>query len=304
MTAPPHDGGAFLRLPPEMSDAATSRVMVLPIPYEASTSYLAGTERGPAAIIEASEQVEWYDESRCDEPCREGIHTLPAIDCEGTPPEVISRIRDEVARHASAGRFVLSLGGEHTVTVGCVEGAAQSGPLTVVQIDAHADLRDEYHGSKWSHGCVMRRLSDRFQIVQIGIRSMSAGEAEYADGTDGIMCIQGRHVAAARREKDGSTAWIDKAIQSIGTERVYLTIDLDGLDPSVIPAVGTPEPGGLLWHETLAFVRTLFESRKVVAADIVELCPLAGSIWSDFASARLAYKVAGHAIRVAMEQDG
>lgn len=299
MPSEAHDGGAFLRLPPEMSDPATSKVMVLPIPYEATTSYIEGTELGPAAIISASEQVEWYDESRCDEPCRAGIYTLPAIECGGTPTEVIARIRDEVSRHVAAGRFVLSLGGEHTVTVGCVEGAAQSEPITVVQIDAHADLRDEFHGSPWSHGCVMRRLSDRFQIVQLGIRSMSAGEAVFADGASGITCIQGRHIAAARQEKDGSAAWTEKAIQAIGTDRVYLTIDLDGLDPSVIPAVGTPEPGGLLWHETLAFVRTLFESRKVVAADIVELCPIPGFIASDFASARLAYKVAGHAIRSA-----
>ncbi len=303
MTAAPRDGGAFLRLPPEMSDPASSRAFVLPIPYEASTSYIAGTERGPAAIIEASEQVEWYDESRCDEPCRLGIHTLPEVSCEGAPPDVLSRIRDEVSRHASAGRFVLSLGGEHTVTVGCVEGAAQSRPLTVVQIDAHADLRNEYHGSVWSHGCVMRRLEDRFPIVQVGIRSMSAEEAAFAEESPGVTCVQGRRVTAARQENDGSATWIDEAIQSISTERVYLTIDLDGLDPSVIPAVGTPEPGGLLWHETLAFVRALFEARRVVAADIVELCPIEGTIRSDFAAARLAYKVIGHALRASAQPE-
>ena len=292
-----HDWGQFLALPAQMADPAGARVVVLPLPYEASTSYIQGTKAGPRSIIEASAQVEWYDESRGDEPCRSGISTLPALDCEGDPEEVTIRISDAVAGQVANGRFVLSLGGEHTVTVGCVRGAALDRPLTIVQIDAHADLRDEYRGSKWSHGCVMRRLVDDSPVVQIGIRSMSATEAEFAESSQRVFCVPGRDIAASRCEPDGCLSWIERAIQAVETELVYLTVDLDGLDPSVVPGVGTPEPGGLLWSETLALVRTLFESRTVVAADIVELCPQEGAIMSDFAAARLAYKIAGHAIR-------
>ena len=294
-----HDPGAFLRLPPQMSDTPDPRVVVLPIPYEASTSYIQGTARGPVAIIEASSQVEWFDESRGDEPCRAGLTTLPPLDCSGTPTEVVDRITDSVAGHVGEGRFVLSLGGEHTVTVGCARGSAGGEALTVVQIDAHADLRDEYRGSRWSHACVMRRLSDRFPLLGIGIRSMSAEEGAFIENSPAVTIVPAGEVASARCEHDGCLTWVERAIQAIDTERVYLTVDLDGLDPSVVPAVGTPEPGGLLWNELLVFTRELFASRDVVSADVVELCPTPGSVTSDFAAARLAYKIAGHALRAA-----
>ncbi|MFH1502416.1 MAG: agmatinase [Candidatus Eisenbacteria bacterium] len=294
-----HPGGAFLDLPPEMSDPRTSPVLVLPVPYEATTCYVKGTAWGPAAIIEASAHVEWYDESAGDEPCSNGIHTLAAVDCSGTPETVLDRIRTEVARHVSAGRFVLSLGGEHTVTVGCADGAASSGDLTVVQIDAHADLRDEYQGSRFSHACVMRRLVDRHPIVQIGIRALSSEEARFAEGSNRVYCVSGDYIAAARLEGGGRGGWIRGALNAVRTDRVYLSVDLDGLDPSVVPAVGTPVPGGLLWYEMLAFVEELFASRSVVSADVVELCPIPGQIASEFAAAQLAYKIAGHALRAA-----
>lgn len=292
-----HNQGAFLDLPPDMCDPQNSRVVVLPIPYEASTSYVRGTARGPQSILAASSQVEWYDEARGDEPCRRGLSTLPALDCDGAPEEVMDRIAGVVEAHVRERRFVLALGGEHTLTVGCAAGAHASGPLTIVQIDAHADLRDEYQGAHWSHACVMRRLASRFPIIQIGIRSMSAEEAAFSEEASRLLCVTGREIARARCEPRGCLAWAERAVQAIETERVYLSVDLDGLDPSVVPAVGTPEPGGLLWDETLAFVRTLFESRKVVCADVVELCPHARSVRSDFVAARLAYKIAGHALR-------
>lgn len=294
-----HSGGAFLDLPPDSADAATSALCVLPIPYEATTSYVKGTRHGPAAIIEASSQVELYDETRGDEPYRGGIHTLPPLDCRGTAGEVVDRIRAEVARHLSDGRFVLSLGGEHTLTVGCVAGAADvAGPLTVVQVDAHADLRDEYEGSSLSHACVMRRLIDRHPVVQIGIRALSIEEACAAKAAS-IPVVTAGEIAEGRATLEGQRSWVARAVEAVGTERVYLTFDLDGMDPSVVPDVGTPEPGGLLWHEALALLDALFAARTVVAADVVELCPAPGSIVSDFAAARLAYKIAGHALRAA-----
>jgi agmatinase len=297
MSSSTHDAGGFLALPKEMSDPEAARVLILPVPYEASTSYVTGTVRGPDAIIEASAQVEWHDEAHRDEPCRRGLATLPPLDCGGSPSDVVGRISDAVRRHVEKGRFVLTLGGEHTITVGCARGAAAGRPMTVVQIDAHADLRNKYRGSPWSHACVMRRLSEEFPIVQLGIRALSTEEADFAETSANVFCVPGREVAAARCQPDGCLAWVERAIGAIETELVYLTVDLDGLDPSIVPAVGTPEPGGLLWHETLIFVRTLFESRKVVSADVVELCPRPDSTASDFAAARLAYKIAGHALR-------
>ncbi len=277
-----------------------SRVLVLPVPYEATTSYVKGTARGPSAIIEASSQVEFFDEMRGDEPCRAGIHTLPPLDCRGTPGDIIDRIAHETSELVTEGRFILTLGGEHSLTAGCVEGVAEhEGPMTVVQIDAHADLRDHYEGSPWSHACVMRRIAERHPIVQVGIRSLSPEETGFIEDR-GIVTICATEVAAARGVGDargGARKWIGKALDAIETEQVYLTVDLDGFDPSIMPAVGTPEPGGLLWFETLSLIESLFERKEVIAADIVELCPIPGFVAPDFLAARLAYKIAGHALR-------
>ncbi len=292
-----HAGNEFLDLPSELTARDAAAAVVFPIPYEATTSYTKGTEWGPAAIIEASSQVEWYDETHGDEPCRKGIHTLPPLDCRGTPEDVIDRIAREVSSVRSEGRFVLSLGGEHTVSIGCVAGVAvQEDSLTVVHVDAHADLRDEYEGSPWSHACVMRRIVDRHPIVQVGTRSLSEEEAEFVE-RKGIPVVSGQDIAEARSDPEGVKRWIDTILANIRTERVYLTLDLDSLDPSIMPAVGTPEPGGLLWHEAIALVDALFRHKEVLAADLVELCPIPGFVAPDFIAARLAYKIVGQAIR-------
>lgn len=295
-----HTGGEFLGLPPEASDAARARVVILPIPYEATTTYARGTERGPSAILAASTQVEFFDEIERDEPCLRGIHTLPPLDVSGSPEEVIGRIQDATEALAGAGKFVLALGGEHTISVGTVRGVARcAGPLTVVQVDAHADLRGEYEGSRFNHACVMRRLAESFPLVQVGIRAFSAEEDDFVRAGRTTV-ISAREIAASRGlgpETAEDAPWILRALNGIRTDRIYLSVDLDGLDPSVVPAVGTPDPGGLTWFETLALVRALFARGGVVAADVVELCPTPGFILSDYVAARLAYKIAGHAIR-------
>jgi len=299
MTAP-HTGGEFLGLSPDASDRVRARVVVLPVPYEATTTYGRGTMRGPAAILAASTQVEFWDELESDEPCMRGLHTLPPLDCSGAPEEVVARIRAAAAELAGEGKFVLTLGGEHTVTVGAAPGvASRVGALTVVQSDAHADLRDEYEGTGLSHACVMRRLADSFPIVQVGTRAFSAEEVAFARER-GIVAVGAHEIASSRGvapESSENAPWIQRVIGAIAGPRVYLTVDLDGLDPSVVPAVGTPDPGGLTWYETLALVRALFKRKTVVAADVVELCPTEGSVLSDYAAARLAYKIAGHALR-------
>lgn len=293
-------GSEFLDLPPEASALDAAGAVVVPIPYEATTSYVRGTERGPAAILAASSQVEWFDEITRDEPARRGVHTLPALDCEGTPEQVVERIAREVGAAASEGRFVLSLGGEHTLTVGAVEGiAGVRGELTVVMVDAHADLRDRYEGTPLSHACVARRIAERRPIVQVGVRSLSAEEHAFIED-EGITTVFASSIASERRASPGGDArptWIDAAVDAVETGAVYLSFDLDGLDPAIMPAVGTPEPGGLLWYETLSFIEALFERRTVVAADVVELCPIPGLSAPDFLAARLAYKIVGHALR-------
>jgi agmatinase len=295
-----HSGGEFLGLPPEASDAARARVVILPIPYEATTTYAKGTARGPEAILAASSQVEFFDEIERDEPCLRGIHTLPPLDVSGAPGDVIGRIQDVTEKLARAGQFVLALGGEHTVSVGTIRGVARSaGPLTVVQVDAHADLRSEYENSPFNHACVMRRLAEDFPLVQIGIRALSVEEDDFIR-RGRTTVIAAREIAATRGagpETAENAPWIRRALDAIRTEQIYLTVDLDGLDPSVVPAVGTPDPGGLSWFETLALVRALFARGGVAAADVVELCPAPGSILSDYVAARLTYKIAGHAIR-------
>jgi agmatinase len=296
-----HKGNEFLALPEEFARRENARVLVLPIPYEATTTYGRGTVRGPRAILEASSQVEFFDEMRRDEPCRGGIHTLPPLDCRGTPEHVIDRIARDAENLAREGRFLLSLGGEHSLTVGAVEGIGRAlGPLTVVQVDAHADLREEYEGSPFNHACVMRRIVERHPIVEVGIRALSVEESRFIEETETPVAFADE-IRAARRSGAGpgvaGAGWMARAIESIKTDRVYLTFDLDGLDPSIMPAVGTPEPGGLLWDEALAFVQALFERREVVAADVVELCPIEGLAAPDFLAARLAYKIAGHAAR-------
>jgi agmatinase len=277
--------------------AERPRAIVLPLPYEATTSYLQGTARGPQAILEASTQVELLDEDAGDEPYRLGLATRHPLDVGGDPETVIRRIADAVESELMQGRFVCSLGGEHTVTVGCVRGAARIEPgLAVVSIDAHADLRDTYRGSPHSHACVMRRLSeDGHDIVEAGIRSLSSGEAEALPGLD-VVIVTGREIDASRRN-DGGRKWTERVLGAVAGRAVYLSVDLDGLDPSVVPGVGTPEPGGLLWYETLDLIAGIFATSTVVAADVVELCPRPDDIVSSFAAARLVYKILGYALR-------
>jgi agmatinase len=290
----------FLDLPPALTDRARAGALVLPIPYEATTSYVKGTQLGPSAILAASAQVEYFDEIHRDEPCRRGIHTLKPLDCRGTPEEVVERIGGALSSLAREGVFLLALGGEHTVSVGAVEGVAREiGDLTVVCVDAHADLRDSYEGSPLSHACVARRIAERHPVVLIGTRSLSSEESTFIEQR-GITAVFASAIASERPARHGAGAharWIDAALRAVETEAVYLTFDLDGLDPSIMPAVGTPEPGGLLWHETLEFLDALFSEKAVVAADVVELCPIPGMAAPDFLAARLAYKIAGHALR-------
>lgn len=279
----------FLGLPEEIAAFERARVLVLPIPYEATVSYGTGTAAGPAAIINASQQVELYDREFDAEPALDyGVHTLDPLDLLADPEQAVAAIAAAVAEAARTGKLVVGLGGEHTVSVGFGAGLLEAlgGPLTVVQIDAHSDLRDEYDGTPYSHACVARRLLDRpdiEQIVQIGIRSVAREEVEFARAHPDRV-----EVWYAEEIHDGG--WRGGLIERVEGRRIYLTIDVDGLDPGIVMATGTPEPDGLTWVETLDIIRTVARAGTIVAFDCVELAPAPGLHASEYAVAKLIYK--------------
>ncbi|PPT08088.1 Agmatinase [Geitlerinema sp. FC II] len=272
-----------------------ARVVILPIPYEATTTYRVGCQHGPAALLAASDQLEYYDVELGRETCFEvGIHThAPIADTrQGAVSEVemLAAVREAIARCVNDGKFVVSIGGEHSITAGVVAGYRQAlgdDPFTVVQIDAHGDLRTEYEGSRYNHACVMHRVLELgCPSLPVGIRSICREEAEL---------IRARNIPVFWDDDiAGDPNWIDRAIDCIGTEKVFLTVDLDGLDPSLVPGVGTPQPGGLGWHTTLEFLRRLCRDRTLIGADIMELCPVADSVVSEFTAAKLTYKIVGY----------
>lgn len=281
-------------------DAA--RVVVLPVPYEATTTYRQGTQHGPAALLEASDQLEYYDAELDREICFElGVHTLaPLADTRVAPvaaAEMLAATEATIAQCVADGKFAIAIGGEHSITAGVVAGyrrAYGDEPFTVVQIDAHADLRDSYEGSPHNHACVMRRVFDLgVPSLPVGVRSLSKPEAEFVRQHQ--IPVQWAHDILDDRSR-GESQWIDRAIAAIPTERVFLTVDLDGLDGSLLPGVGTPQPGGLDWHQLTRFLRCLGRDRTVIGADVMELCPIPGSVVSEFTAAKLTYKIMGYCV--------
>ncbi len=273
-----------------------ARVVVLPLPFEATVSYGAGTANGPAAIISASQQVELYDREFDAEPVAAyGIHTLPAPDLDSDPARAVEQIAAAVADIARKGKFVVALGGEHTVSAGVVRGLldAIEGPLTVVQIDAHSDLRQEYEGTPWSHACMARRLLDDTrvaQVLQFGVRSVSTEEVEFARANRNRVRVW--YV----NEVHESPAWKRELCDDLRGSNVYVTIDVDGLDPALVPATGTPEPDGLSWREVLDILHTVTQCAEIVGIDCVELAPHAGQHAADYTTAKLLYKAITYAM--------
>jgi len=289
-TGPPYL--TFLGLEPLPVEEA--RVRVLPLPYDRTASYQPGARRGPLAILEASGHVELYDELLEDEPWRVGFATLPPPETDASgPAAALERVRRVAESVVDAHRLLLALGGEHSVTAPLVDAHRAVWPdLTVLQIDAHADLRDAFEGSPESHACVMRRVLELgVPLVQVGVRSLTREEHELIR-SDGRVTTFFAHELARR----DPAAWIAEVVARLSGP-VYLTVDLDGLDPSVMPATGTPEPGGLGWHELSALLLEVAARVPIVGADVVELAPVPGLVAPDFLAARLAYRIAGCAAR-------
>jgi agmatinase len=289
MTQPPKAPFVFGGLEPQMSAFENSRVLIWPVPFEKTVSYGHGTREGPAAIIDASRYMEIYDEEAGGETATIGIHTLTAIDADREPAEMMQALQQEARKLLRTDKFLCMLGGEHSISAPVVRAFQEKFPnLSVLQIDAHADLRDAYEGTQYSHASTMRRVVEVCPAVQVGIRSLSAEEAR------AIPHLPTRVFYA--KDITGRVDWVDSAVESL-TEDVYLTIDIDGLDPSLVPATGTPEPGGLMWNEVLTLIRTLAAKRNVVGMDLVELCASAVSNASSFLAAKLIYKTLGYVFR-------
>ena len=269
---------------PTTTDFEHARVVILPVPLDRTTSYVPGTRGGPHEILVASSHMELWDEETQTDVHSIGVFTLPEMEFPfATMEEVVEEIRRVAAEIVSRDKFPVILGGEHSITAPVVAAMAVKYPgLSVLQIDAHADLRESYMGTRHNHACAMRRVLEHARATQVGVRSLSSEEAAAAPTLPTTIFYDYN----MRQDAD----WIDRVVDSLG-ETVYITIDCDGLDPAIMPAVGTPEPGGLTWYETLALIRRVIESRRVVGCDIVELCPLPGIVAPNFLCAKLIYKI-------------
>ncbi len=257
--------------------------MVLPIPYDQTSTWHQGADKGPAAILHASANMELYDIETRSEPFLAGIHTAEPLVCDAPPDVLYEQVRDQVRQYIADGKFVLTLGGNHCVPIGSCQAACEAFPrekVSILQIDAHSDLRESYQGNAYSHACAMARMQAWAKPVGVGIRSMDSSERENVDQADIFLASD---IAA-------DPHWIDKVMAKL-EDRVYLTIDLDGLDPSIMPATGTPEPGGLGWYQVMNLLTRLFAEKQVLSADIVELCPRPELFHADFLAAKLAYKI-------------
>lgn len=280
---------AFLGLPDEDTGYEACRGVVVPVPWEATVSYGGGTARGPRAILDASAYVELWDEVLGEEPYRTGgVHTAPEVrPPTGDPSAIVDELERVAARLFADGKFPVFLGGEHSLTTGPVRAARAAFPdVSVLQLDAHADLRDTYHDTPWSHACVMRRVHELgVPAVAVGIRAVSVEEVEFAREHD--LSIFWSHRIAYGDE------WMQTALGALSDD-VYITFDVDFFDPSLMPATGTPEPGGGNWHDTMRFLGLVFRERNVIGMDAVELAPIEGLHAPDFVVARLVHRCLGY----------
>lgn len=269
----------------QYSNFDDARVLILPVSYEGTVSYGTGTGQGAMAIVDASRNMELYDDETDAEVYKIGIHTLDEFTPRESPEKMMDDLYDKTVEVLKANKFLCMLGGEHSVSAPIIKAHAEKfHDMSVLQIDAHADLRDTYDGTPHSHASIMARVVKDLRIpaVQVGIRSISAEEARLVDSGLPTRIFWARDIA-------GKTDWIDEAVDSL-TNNVYLTIDIDGLDPSIVPTTGTPEPGGLGWYETLELIRKIAEKKRIVGMDLVEYSYFENYDSPAFLCAKLVYK--------------
>ncbi|RIL02328.1 MAG: agmatinase [Proteobacteria bacterium] len=271
----------FLALEPNYSKYESAAAVMLPIPFDGTSTYGKGADRGPQALIEASSQVELFDIETRSEMYLRGVYTAPAV--SGPTPEAVNSLSEKrCLEYLEDGKFVMSIGGEHSVSLGPIKAhLAKYRDLSVLQLDAHSDMREDYLGSKFNHACIMARVSEIVpKIAAVGIRSMDSSE---------MPRINEESTFFAERIA-GQAGWEDEVIAQL-TDNVYITLDLDVFDPAYLPSTGTPEPGGLDWYQVTGLIRAVCERKNLVGCDIVELCPQEGARASDFLAAKLAYKI-------------
>ena len=276
----------FGALPPPFADPATSKVFLLPVPYDSSIEYRTGARSGPRSILEASGELEMFDIELGTQPCEVGIHALPEMQPVMKGPEfMVERIHGVVGELLGRGKMVVTLGGEHSLSAGAIKAYREKYPdLSVLHLDAHADLRNEYLGTSYSHACVMRRVQEICPVVSVGTRSMCLEEHEY---------IQTQNLKLFYAEEMAEKGAVQKVVSAL-SPTVYVSIDLDVFDPSIMPAVATPEPGGLLWGDVLGLLRAVTRGKRVVGFDVMELCPPAGPPACAYLAAKLIYKLIGY----------
>ena len=280
----------FLGLPEaDAPSLEAAGVVILPVPYEATVSYMGGTRFGPRRLLEASRYIELYDHELDSEPHTVGVHTLPELLLSGAGPErALVELRRAFDPLVALDKLVIMLGGEHSISAPPIEAHLPrlgGRRLSVLQLDAHGDLRAEYEGTPFSHACVMYRVHQLVDLVPVGIRAITAEERALIR-TRKIPVIFGH-------ELDPAGAWIDRALAALGPD-VYITIDIDFFDPSIVPSTGTPEPGGGSWYPTLRLLERVFAERCVVGVDVVELAPIPGMVAPDFLAAKLVYKLVAY----------
>ena len=279
MTIRPESG--FGNIPEEYKSYHNAAVAIVPVSYDETATWKKGSRYGPNAIIEASGHLELYDIETDSEVYLEGIYTDHPINESGLPEDLVQEVRTRVAKHLAYNKFVVCLGGEHSISIGTIQAYAKKyEDLSVLQLDAHADLQDEYNGSRYNHNCVMARVLECCDIVQVGIRSMDHVETRK---------IKKGTVFFADAIMNGGN-WISDVVNKL-SKNVYITIDLDVFDLAVMPATGTPEPGGLSWHQVISLLKKVTEKRSVVGFDVVELCPSEYSYPQDYLAAKLIYKL-------------
>lgn len=271
----------YAGIPKEYGSAEKAKVVLLPVPYDGTSTWGKGADKGPEAFLEATDNMEWYDIETDSEVYKVGIHLADALTDFASPETMVNAVHKTVKEYINRNKVVTMIGGEHSISIGAIRAFNEYyDDLTVLQIDAHTDLRKEYNGSKYNHACAMYEANETTNLIQVGIRSMDHAETLVMD----------RDKVFFAHEMVTDDFWMDNVIDLM-TDNVYITFDLDALDPSIMPSTGTPEPGGLFWYETLDFLKRVFEERNVVGFDLVELCPNANDRTSDFLAAKLYYKM-------------
>lgn len=261
-----------------------AKVVIIPVPYDGTSTWGKGADKGPEAFLHASENMETYDIETGTEVYRQGIYLAPPVTETESPEALVQAVHVRTKEYIKRNKFVTLIGGEHSLSIGSIRAFNECfDNLTVLHIDAHADLRESYNGSRYNHACALHEASQTTNLIQVGIRSMDVLETTVLDGEKTFFA----------HEMARDDYWADKVIDLMG-DTVFITFDLDALDPSIMPSTGTPEPGGLFWYETLEFLRQVFEERNVVGFDLVELCPNPYDKSPDFLAAKLFYKMVSY----------